>query len=89
MIFEKTTPSIRGKLSMWFLEIKTGVFVGHVSATVRDKLWEWASSQKKLGGCIQVFPAVNEQHFSIRQTGESSRKIFWEEGLFLVAKIKD
>ena len=89
MIFDKTTPAIRGKLSMWFLEIKTGVFVGHVSAMVRDKLWDWVNSQPKLGGCIQVFPSNTEQHFSIRQAGATSRKVLHEEGLYLVAKISD
>jgi len=89
MIFDKTTPAIRGKLSMWFLEIKTGVFVGHVSAMVRDKLWDWVTSQPKLGGCIQVYASNTEQHFAIRQAGATSRQILHEEGLYLVAKMND
>ncbi|MCD6345555.1 MAG: type I-E CRISPR-associated endoribonuclease Cas2, partial [Anaerolineae bacterium] len=40
MILEKVPVGVRGELTRWLLEIKTGVFVGHISARVRDKLWE-------------------------------------------------
>ena len=31
---------LRGDLTRWLLEIASGVFVGHVTARVRDRLWE-------------------------------------------------
>ena len=40
MILEKVPPSLRGELTRWFLEPKAGVFVGHVGAMVRDRLWQ-------------------------------------------------
>ena len=36
----KTPPALRGDLTRWCQEIQTGVYVGDVSARVRDKLWE-------------------------------------------------
>ena len=30
---------LRGDLTRWLLEISPGVFVGHISARVRDGLW--------------------------------------------------
>lgn len=30
---------LRGDLTRWFLEIAPGVFVGHVSARVRERVW--------------------------------------------------
>ena len=38
MILENVPTSLRGELSRWLLEPRAGVFVGHVSARVRDKL---------------------------------------------------
>ena len=32
-------PKVRGDLSKWLLEISTGVYVGNLSARVRDELW--------------------------------------------------
>ena len=40
IILEKVSASLRGELSRWLIEPKPGVFIGHVSAMVRDKLWE-------------------------------------------------
>ena len=31
--------SLRGDLTKWLLEINPGVFVGRVSARIREKLW--------------------------------------------------
>jgi len=40
MILECVPESLRGELSRWLLEPKAGVFVGTVTATVRERLWE-------------------------------------------------
>ena len=37
MILEKVPPSLRGELSRWTIEPKTGIFVGKVSAMVRER----------------------------------------------------
>ena len=31
---------LRGDLTRWLLEIAPGVFVGHIDARIRDRLWE-------------------------------------------------
>ena len=33
-------PKLRGDLSKWFFEINTGVYVGNVSARVRERIWK-------------------------------------------------
>lgn len=84
LILEKVTPSLRGELTRWFLEPKSGVFVGRTSATVRDKLWEKACSQAKDGGCLMIHSSNNEQGYKIKSWGETTRVIKDFEGLFLV-----
>ena len=42
MILEKVPRSLRGDLTSFLVEVDTGVFVGRVSATVRELLWERA-----------------------------------------------
>ena len=36
----KVPPALRGDLTKWCQEIQTGVYVGNVTARVREKLWE-------------------------------------------------
>lgn len=84
MILEKVPAGVRGELTRWLIEVKTGVFVGHVSARVRDKLWEKCALTKRLGGVIQVWSTNNEQRFDMRMMGETSREIVEYEGLKLI-----
>lgn len=57
---------LRGDLTRWLLEISPGVFVGHITARVRDKLWERIESLVKGGRAIMVYSARNEQHLSFK-----------------------
>lgn len=53
---------LRGDLSKWLLEINTGVYVGQVSARVRDALWKRICENIGSGQATMVFSAANEQH---------------------------
>ncbi|NLH48529.1 MAG: type I-E CRISPR-associated endoribonuclease Cas2 [Myxococcales bacterium] len=88
MILENTPPNLRGQLTRWMIEPRAGVFVGKMSAMVRDRLWEKVIRHKRTGGCIQIYPAANEQGFSIRAEGDTSRTLVDFEGLTLVARRK-
>ena len=46
---------LRGDLTRWLLEIASGVFVGHVTARVRDRLWERITGQIRTGKAIMVY----------------------------------
>jgi len=85
MVLESVPPSLRGELTRWMVEVHTGVFVGKVSALVRDLLWAKCEDKLKDGRCCQVYRTNNEQGFSIRMMGESSRKPVDVDGLQLVA----
>jgi CRISPR-associated protein Cas2 len=85
MLVENATKSLRGELSRFLLEPKAGVFVGKVSALVRDKLWEYCIDRKSPPCVIQIWSDSNEQGFSIRSYGDRTRDIRNCEGLWLVA----
>ena len=57
-------PGVRGDLSRWLLEVAPGVFVGHVSARVRERLWARVTELVKEGRAILVYSARNEQHLA-------------------------
>jgi len=52
---------LRGHLTRWLLEISAGVFVGKVSARVRDLLWIRTVEMVKSSRAIMVYAADNEQ----------------------------
>ena len=62
-------PGLRGHLTRWLLEIAPGVFVGSITARVRDHLWERVTKYLGAGGRgVMVFPARNEQGLAFRVT---------------------
>jgi len=84
IVLQKTPARLRGELSRWLLEPAPGVFVGHVSAMVRDRLWEKCCKERVEGGVLQVWSTNNEQHFDMRACGATRRLVVENEGLKLV-----
>ncbi|GIV76700.1 CRISPR-associated protein Cas2 [Litorilinea aerophila] len=84
MILERVPASLRGELSRWLIEPHPGVFIGHVSGMVRDRLWEKCCRRRDTGGILQAWSTNNEQRFTIRTYGDTRRAIVDFEGLQLV-----
>lgn len=85
MILERVTPGVRGELTRWLLEPRTNVFVGQVSAMVRDKLWERVCAQlRDTAAGMLIHNTDNEQGFAMRIWGDTSRSIEDFDGLALI-----
>ena len=84
MVLETVPVSLRGELTRWLVEPHPGVFVGHVSAMVRDLLWEKCCKGLKGGGVVQAWSMNNEQKFQMRMFGATKREVVDFEGLQLV-----
>lgn len=54
-------PKLRGDLSKWLMEINTGVYVGKLSARVREELWKRICENLLHGRATMVFSTNNEQ----------------------------
>lgn len=88
IILERVSPSVRGYLSRWLIEPKAGVFVGKVSALVRDLLWKKLESYIGKGAAVQIWSTNNEQGFAMRMIGERNKILIDCEGLTLVKTLK-
>ena len=86
MVLETVPTSLRGELTRWLLEPHPGIFVGHVSALVRDLLWEKCCQRSKEGGVIQAWSTNTEQRFKMRAFGTTRREVVDFEGLQLIRK---
>jgi CRISPR-associated protein Cas2 len=87
MIMENVPVGLRGELSRWLIEPQSGVFVGKVSALVRDKLWEMCCDGCEGGGVIQIWSTNTEQKFAVRVFGQTRREIIDYEGVQLVRRV--
>lgn len=57
---------LRGHLTRWLLEVSAGVFVGYVSARVRDLMWERVVELAKDGRAIMIHSARGEQRLAFK-----------------------
>ena len=85
MILERVPRRLRGMLSRWLIEPAPGIFVGHVSARVRDLLWDKCVRARQTGGIIQIWSTNNEQRFQMRVFGLRDRNLIFAEGLQLIS----
>ena len=76
---------LRGDLTKWLMEISAGVFVGRVSARIREKLWERVRLLCKNGRAIMVYSAANEQGLNFRIHGDTWEPIDFD-GLKLMLR---
>lgn len=86
IIVERASPSLRGQLTRWMLEVRAGVYVGTLTARVREKLWQLVKVRNSAGGSLILYRARNEQGFCVDSAGDTSRSIFEIDGLQLVKK---
>jgi len=88
LFIEHVLAGVRGELTRWMIEPRAGVFVGNMSAMVRDKLWE--SLQKKAPECaaMMLYSAQTEQGFAVRTYGDTTRKEIDFEGITLIKRME-
>ena len=89
LIVENAEPALRGLLSRWLIQPRAGVFVGKLSARVRDKLWECVVQSGKVDGALLVQSAATEQGFRVRCWGQTLREPVDFEGLTLIRRPTD
>jgi len=87
LVLERVTPSVRGDLSRWLLELVPGVFAGHVSALVREALWVRATKRAGDGSALLLWDAPNEQGFDVRAHQVRGRQPVDYDGVWLLERL--
>lgn len=83
----KVPPSLRGDLTKWYQEIQTGVYVGNVSARVRDLLWERILKNIGSGEATMAYNAATELGYQFRTT-RKDRQVVDYDGIPLMMQLK-
>lgn len=84
LLLERVPESVRGELTRWLIELKTGVFLGDLSAVVREKLWGDTCAHLRGGAAMLAYSARGEPGYVLRFWGDPSRTVLDFDGLPLV-----
>lgn len=77
-------PRLRGRLGVWLLEIRAGVYVGNYSAKVREMIWDQVVSYLDDGDAIMTWTDPSEQGFGFITAGANRRTPVQFDGFTLV-----
>jgi len=85
IVVENAPPRLRGRLALWLLEIRAGVYVGNYSAKVREHIWSHVESGIEEGNAVLAWRANNEAGFDFMTVGSNRRIAVEIDGVKLVS----
>lgn len=85
VVTEAVPPRLRGRLAVWLLEVRAGVYVGDVSRRVREMIWEQIALLAEEGNVVMAWSSNTESGFDFQTYGANRREPVDFDGLRLVA----
>ncbi|HFO0263183.1 TPA: type I-E CRISPR-associated endoribonuclease Cas2e [Serratia marcescens] len=85
VITEQVPPRLRGRLAVWLLEIRAGVYVGDASRKVREMIWQQVTALSDEGNVVMAWSTNNESGFDFQTWGKNRREPVDLDGLRLVS----
>jgi CRISPR-associated protein Cas2 len=85
IVTEAIPPRLRGRLAIWLVEVRAGVYVGDVSAKTRDMIWENITVGAENGNVVMAWNTNNDSGFDFVTYGSNRRLPVELDGLKLVS----
>lgn len=85
IVLENAPPRLRGRLAVWLLEVRAGVYLGSYSARVRDYIWNQVEEGIEAGNAVLAWRSSNEAGFDFVTLGANRRVPVELDGAKLVS----
>ncbi|EOI5776135.1 type I-E CRISPR-associated endoribonuclease Cas2e [Cronobacter malonaticus] len=85
VVTESVPPRLRGRLAIWLLELRAGVYVGDVSRRVREMIWHQINELAEEGNVVMAWATNSESGFDFQTYGVNRRIPVDLDGLRLVS----
>jgi CRISPR-associated protein Cas2 len=85
IVVENVPPRLRGRLAIWLLEVRAGIYVGKVSRRVREMIWETIVLGLGEGNAVMAWSTNTESGFDFLTLGENRRIPVEMDGIKLVS----
>lgn len=85
IVVENVPPRLRGRLAVWLLEIRAGVYIGEYSRKVREHIWAQVVAEVGEGSAVIAWTASNEAGFDFETVGKNRRIPVELDGVKLVS----
>jgi CRISPR-associated protein Cas2 len=85
IVVENAPPRLRGRLAIWLLEVRAGVYVGKVSRRVWEMIWDQVEKGIEDGNAVMAWSTNTESGFDFFTTGKNRRIPKEMDGIKLVS----
>lgn len=85
IVVENVPPRLRGRLGLWLVEVRAGVYVGKVSRRVREMIWGNLIQGIEKGNAVMAWSSNSESGFDFSTLGSNRRIPVELDGIKLVS----
>ena len=85
VVTENIPPRLRGRLAIWLIEVRAGVYIGDVSTRTRDMIWDQLENGVEEGNIVMAWATNTESGFDFQTLGSNRREPVEWDGLRLVS----
>jgi len=85
IVVENVPPRLRGRLALWLLEIRAGVYVGKVTRRIREMIWRNVLKGIGPGNAAMTWTTNTEAGFDFLTVGANRRIPLDMDGVKLVS----
>lgn len=89
IVLENAPPRLRGRLAVWLLEVRAGVYVGNYSKRVREHIWAQVEEGIEAGNAVLMWHTAAEAGFEFKTLGSNRRMPTDFDGVQLVSFLPD
>ena len=85
IVVENAPPRLRGRLAVWLLEVRAGVYIGEYGRRVREMMWGQVCAYIEDGNAVIAWSVPNDAGFQFETCGKNRRVPLDVDGLLLVS----
>jgi CRISPR-associated protein Cas2 len=85
IVTENVPPRLRGRLAVWLLEIRAGVYIGNPSKRLREFIWGQVIEGVAEGNAVMAWSTNTESGYDFETLGKNRRIPVEFDGLRLVS----
>ena len=85
IVLENAPPRLRGRLAVWLLEVRAGVYVGNYGRKVREHIWAQVEEGLEDGNAVLMLRSLAEAGFDFKTLGQNRRMPVDFDGVQLVS----
>ncbi len=84
VVVENAPPRLRGRLAIWLLEIRAGVYIGNYSRRTRERIWQEVKSIGENCNAVLAWADANDAGFDFETWGVNRRMPIDLDGFKLI-----